>query len=611
MFKRKSPFVVDQKGNFWFWLAVIPALLLALSFRLIFSEARIGSELRKAFVKLEPELKIQFSGARLSLKEGVFYPQIAIQVYDLSGSYFPHFITERPLRFEVDEIKAPIKIMELISGRLSLNLVELGNIELSLDQSLFDLVTSPAERPDLQTITQRQIKIPQANSPEPKYKLEVPRPVERVKIRSVRFGGAWGSKFGLELKNVDLSLDKEGRAQLDAQLGFSFDKWGNQPSIPLFIRWTPEDRFISSTLAGRWKEGQINVSIMVDPTQDFFSVEGILRSLPMSTFLPFISQIIKPNSNWTDNFMWPDLLTSEVSGWGSFDFGVTGYLVQEKPALFSLRNLIIEDGNQKIEVGRYSQTLDLDAQSNEPFLVSFQEVEFSKLKALFGLAGLESFPIAMNHAVYSGAMKVISNGNYVSENIELKSEVAKLGALNLTFDKGLMSIQVNQDRLDSEVQLSGLKFFKKDRAVAQSSQGVIEYSYDKNKALPAQYIFTLEEAVSNNVRFKNLTIDLLKREFTAETWSGNEGLWAPQSPPPLNIKKAHDLTFQFTKGKWVGDFKFFLGRKQHHDALLVSDGLMSSPDTLRGKLKLPRISSAINDMEVEILVWPIGLFLNL
>jgi len=600
MFNRPSPFVVDQNGSYWFWSAVIPALVLAAIFRLSFSDAKVSAELKKAFAKLEPEVQVQFSGAKLSFNSGVLYPQIAIQIYDLNGTYVNSVETPEAIKFSVDEVKAPISLIELLSGRLGLSLLEVGNLQLSFDQPLvthFTRKTSEAHRFNL-IVT--GLPTEKKTTVEPSFQIEAPRPVERVKIKSIRPDGRWGGSLGLEFRNVDLVLNRDGKAELSALIDFLFDKWGSQPSLPVVIRWNPEDKFITSAITSRWREGQVNIVLILDPAQDFYSLEGGLRSVPMSSFAPFLKKIFDSNQDWINQFIWPELIGSEASGWGSLDFGVTGYLVQKKPALFTLRNLLIEDGNQRIEVNRYSQTLGEHHSVREPLSVTLSHISFDRFAKLFGFE--EFLDLSFSALHLSGTAELRGRSSYFGEDFNAESISYYSGEMSLELPQAKLRFKSGHDQKQIDI-LSSISYsqFHKVRK-SENNETRISLTFNPKAKNWESKIFNIASGRFEGGAFENLKIDLLNSKIQVAQWKTDDNQSNEFDLNQDSISKQIDLSVIKTPKGFKGSWKKHKIKKNltyHFEA----EQDMSSPDTLQGKV-FGESKQMVSDI-IQFKFWPV------
>lgn len=350
--RNNSPFVVDQPGSTWFFYALVLAGLLGSSFRLYFSEQRVNQELRLAFARLEPELKLQFAGAKLSLDEGWLWPQVGISISDLQGSYQPSNQVNESIELRIDEILAPINFWALIRGRLELKVLELGHLTISMPSASWSRLRNqtlqlyPLSTPPPQMVTA-------VTSESSQYQPVVPKPVSRVRIKSLRLLSDSSVEWPFEFRQIKFDLDSKGRAEIASELFFPFQHWGSLPSLPLFFRWNPEDRFISVTLSGRFREGHLRLSGTFDFAQDFFNFEFLGRTLPVSevqTFLKKWSQSVFFKTFWAD-FPLRYWLEADWPGWLTLEVSSLGYLSQDKSAQVILRNTILEEGEQKWEVG--------------------------------------------------------------------------------------------------------------------------------------------------------------------------------------------------------------------------------------------------------------------
>lgn len=580
MFNRHSPFVVDQRGLYWFWLAVIPALILAAIFRLSYSEVRVSAELRKAFLKLEPEIQLQFSGAKLNLSSGLLYPQISIQIFDLNGFYLNALHANEPIKFSVDEVNVPISLIELITGRLALNLLEVGHMQVSFDESILTHFTIKPE-----TSNKFDLIVPKSLGEnkthiESSYRIEAPRPIERVRIKSIRPEGVWGKSLGLEFRNVELSLTPDGKAELSTIISFLFDKWGSQPSLPMITRWNPEDKFVTSAITSRWREGQINIVLILDPAQDFYSLEGGLRSLPLSSFMPFLKNILNSNQHWMDHFIWTDLINSETSGWVSFDFGVTGYLVQKKPALFTLRNLLIEDGIQVIEVSRYSQMLGQQSGLQEPLSVSLRHISFERFAKLFGLNEfLDSNRTALS---ISGNLELRGGSHYYGQDLTVESFSCSLGEMSLELVKAKMLFKSNHDKkqIDISSSMSSLKY--QNVKISENNEIVLSLIYDSKTHNWEVKTLALGSGRFEYGTFENLKIDLLNSKIQAGLWQIDSNIYTDIDMNSDSINSVSDLIVVKSVNKFKGSWKHHKSKK-FFTYQFEAEQDVSSPDTLQGK----------------------------
>lgn len=607
MFNRVSPFVVDQRGSKWFWLAVLPAIILATIFRLAFSESRVSNELRKAFSKIEPEVKVQFSGAKLSLSDGILYPQISIQIFDIEGVYLLDSKSdERPIRFKIDVVRAPIPLFELFSGRLGLSFLDIGHLQINLEQSFLskwqegslssiqDTLPVLAEKDSVSaSLKQEEVK-------ESRYQPQLPRPVERVKIKSLRPEGAWGSSLGLELRAIDLIIAANGKAELSSQVGFLFEKWGHQPSLPIFMRWDPEDKFISTNIAGRWREGQMNVSFILDPSQDFFNLEGSVRSLPMLSFLPFLRTLLSFDKQWTQNLTWPNILQADSSGWGSFDFGVSGYLIQDKPSLFTLRNLLIEEGSEKLEVSRYSQSLSPARVEIEPFGVTLREVSYDRLKALFGLPDLDY--LLLNQGIFSGAVQVLSKQVYESSRMSMGKHLLRFGRLEMSGSNIELGFKSDLNQTNLELLVSEGSLLHLGSEISQVKLAKFNIFHDQmDPSNRYQRLFIESGVDTQGSSFQGLSIDFLKNKISVANWSNVAGVWVGESEMGKPAK-VNDVQLVAAESGWESSFKHLSEKKW---TLLSFEGQLSqsSPDTLQGRVTRKTPSKVTS--EVLLPFWPV------
>lgn len=371
--KNSSPFVVDQPGNTWFLYALVLAGLIGFSFRLYFSELRVSKELRLAFAILEPELKLQFAGAKLSLDEGWLWPQVALSISELQGSYHLSIGSSDTVDLHIDEVVAPINFWSLLQGRLELKVLELGHLSIRVPQSSWSQIRNQTLQLDAIPVSSNSNEKHQ-DEVRSQYQPVVPKPVDRVLIKSIRLMNEASEEWPFELRQIKFDLDHKGRAEIASELFFPYQYWGSLPSLPVFFRWNPEDRFVSVTMSGRFREGHLRLSGTFDFAQDFFNFEFLGRTLPVhevQVFLTKLSQSQFLKAFWAE-FPLRYWLETEWPGWLTLEISSLGYLSQDKSAQLILRNTRLEEGEQRWEIGTLTGNQNRETWSWGPWSLQVQ-----------------------------------------------------------------------------------------------------------------------------------------------------------------------------------------------------------------------------------------------
>lgn len=382
--KVNSPFVVDQQGRSRFLYGLVLASLLGFGFRQYFSEQRVSQELRLAFSRLEPELKLQFVGARLSLDEGWFWPQVGIVISDLKGSYQISPQIKEPIDLQIDEVIAPIDFWALIGGHLKLKVLELGHLSIRIPSATWtQLRNQTLPMSSLPTVVVPVLPTSFKDSKIPRYEPSIPKPVNQVRIKSLRLLSEENIDWPFEFRQIKFDLDSKDRAEIASQLFFPYQHWGSLPSLPLFFRWNPEDRFISVNLSGRFREGHLRLSGTFDFAQDFFNFEFLGRTLPVNEIQIFLqkwsqSQFFK--NFWTD-FPLRYWLEAEWPGWLNLEVSSLGYLSQDKSSQVILRHVLLEEGDQNWELETLTGTHIKDKWSWSDWQLQAQSLTFERAKA--------------------------------------------------------------------------------------------------------------------------------------------------------------------------------------------------------------------------------------
>ncbi len=349
--KSISPFLVDQKGGFWFWLALIICFGGGVSFRLYFSESRVENEIRFAFEKIKSEIELNFDGARLTLSDGFITPLVAIEISGLRGKLYP-LSDGRSIPFFVDKVRVPIKLIEIITGQFSLSQIHLGhiNLEISFDQIQklgLDAVKSsslvseaPSKKdPSVQSKPESQVikSFLKANSV---------RPVNRVTFESLRFESEQNKGLHLfELRYASFSIQPNGFSDLSAQLFFRHEDWGGvSPEAQLSLQWRPDDLFLQTKIYGRLNEGVFNFSGSFDFLQKFMNLEGSFKYLPLTEVIGFLKSSSYFFSLFDRPFDW------ERIGWLSSELSIYGSLLPQRPSQIILRNIQYEGTLGQIKV---------------------------------------------------------------------------------------------------------------------------------------------------------------------------------------------------------------------------------------------------------------------
>ncbi|MDW8190550.1 MAG: hypothetical protein RMK80_06215, partial [Pseudobdellovibrionaceae bacterium] len=390
MWRVVSAYVVDQKGARWFWGALFFSCILGLGFRATFSAGRVERELRFAFAKLEPQLKLKFEKADLVVANHLGLPAILLKISDVTGFYLPDYRWMKPIRLTTNQVELPISLFELMRGRAALNEVRLGDLEIIVPEQLLSVLWQFVSFQD-QQIKDSHVsngydlnhEIGNKSDERSQFEVTKPHPVERVTVESIRIKGLPLSDVSITFRDVSVEITEQGRLTSQSHVVFRMGKNIEYRNIFLLINYDPQDQFLMASISGRLREGLLNGRFHWDQLRQSFYTEAKIDSAPMRALEQFLALGSSPSST---PFAFLNRLGRSIQkeSWVSFNLSGFGYFGEAKNDLqLILGNFSLSSQNESLLIARLNYVYQLGEGRVEPFSVTFKGFPTDRFWSIF------------------------------------------------------------------------------------------------------------------------------------------------------------------------------------------------------------------------------------
>lgn len=539
--KQTSALVTDQRGLYWSFVGIFLSLFVGLLFKAIFSPDRVYRQLSQAATRIHPSIQVEFESAYLSLSDGLF-PELAVVVDGIKVDS-SELCWRKPL-IRVDSLRLPLKISELLHGKVELAEVNLGHVDLEFreketrcDQKATDVPVDssvgppsldgkrpsdtfkdrvstetqlaqdpPSQNPSMQNSSaaspaaQAQVEpSPSSIASEFSFKATRRNPVERVQIRSLRILKVSERWAEFEFRRMDVrvrdgKMGREAALSTDVVLPVEVGAGELVSTGKLELNLNENQNLpIAGTFRGVWREGTYRLSFESDSDFKQGRLSVVTEHLPMGPVLGVLGR---------QNVIHQDLYAK--SAWISMSLQSKDIIRWQDRGPYQLEKLKIEGDIGEIE------TQKVEIQTLTPFVA-------------------KPFSLGIRGVSLEELLKVIDQPTQ-------SPSISKLGTFN-----GEIRYQ-SKDRLQIFGEHSGLEFVFSNRGVrehqvmsliggeAELSHG--EWSILIDRVRPLDGLFIGKVKIHANSDFSNmegrLDVDELSLSPSVQkvmTGGGQLGAW--------------------------------------------------------------------------------------
>ncbi|MFN7728326.1 MAG: hypothetical protein ACK5P7_04145 [Bdellovibrio sp.] len=361
--------VAEQPGLFWSLAGTLTVLFVGLAFRATFSSEKITALVHQAAGQVHKDVKIEFASAALSLSDGLF-PELAVVINNVRASV--DLPCQMSPELNVDQVRLPLEIMELIRGRVRLATVEIGHSDLVLQE----IPESCARAPAIET-SASPAPAPSSAKGTQKAPLEVAaekrNPVENILIKSVRVQAPNERLSGLEIRRVRVNARPElktlqAKGTLILPTESLAGDYGSSADFTIDYRDLPEP-FLELRAQGTWREGTYRLKAESEVQKRTSKIDFKAEHLPLS---PLVTLLHRENG-----------VTADLSGkqaWISFHLSTAEGEAQPLGPLMrlNLKDLKLEGDLGEIESDKISFE-QVSPLKMKPFKIGLRGVRLEKI----------------------------------------------------------------------------------------------------------------------------------------------------------------------------------------------------------------------------------------
>lgn len=418
--------VIEQKGLRVVVTGVVLALLMALTFRAIFSPQRVKYEIERVIEESNPQkAEIKIERAYLSLTDG-WFPRLAVVIENLElQSQDPCLYFAK---INVGSMTLPVSLQSIFDRSLVLKKLEIDHLVAHMKTKGIKCNTSLFAPPTLEESPNLQAN-PVVESPSAKPVIEAPlvqtlsiegSPLKEVLLTHGELHFDAFPDFYLQVKKLKAELtDKpEKSASID----------GNLELIPIadnhLIGWNTRfqmdatENLVKSHFKGQWREGSVNLDLDYKAKDNQLELKGDFKQIPLGQIFIF-----------TNELGWSKGAPSARQSWISFH---TDYVQHsKKDKLVNIKDVKVEGDFGDIKVPL------LEAKGEplvwQPLKVELNTVNISKLLTAFD----------QPHPSSSLSSLGVFNGFLELDGPRFKSAQGDLKGLEFVFsNKGIRDVQV-------------------------------------------------------------------------------------------------------------------------------------------------------------------------
>lgn len=384
-------FVNEQPGWIIFLPLLVLSLFLGLFFKAKFSDEIVSLRIRQVANHLDPNFKVDFNTARLSLSDGLF-PELTVIVEQVSAQ--SKDVCQLSPTILTDEIRIPFSFLDLIQGKYEINEVNLGHVDLALHP----IPTSCGTKKEaLSEVISKEIRNTQDIS-SIRFEKSLESNLRFVTIRSLRIQIPEEKISDFEMRRIKFEINPAAKTIIvGGAISLPIQRWaGDIGSLADYKVTYSENssKQMQVEAKGIWREGSYKLNSLIDLDKKTISYHLNANHLPLS-------QLNNTLKKYNTSF-------SELDGgqeWVSFDLSSDGdqQLTANHSAI--LKNFKIEGdvGEVDIEKINFKQ---FDPISFEPFLINLRGFRFDVLQRLIGKNELP--PFLANAGQFNGSLSVIS-----------------------------------------------------------------------------------------------------------------------------------------------------------------------------------------------------------
>ncbi|MEN0060141.1 MAG: hypothetical protein AAGB31_14985, partial [Bdellovibrio sp.] len=397
--------IAEQPGLFILSLGVALAFFIGYTTKTWFSPSRVSARLEKAASHIHKDVKVRFSGAHLSLSDGIF-PRFAVVV--------SHVVLESSQAcwaapvLEVDELQLPISLLNLVRGQGPVRDIQAQSVRLILRE---DFKNCSAE--EIQTGQDKEAQV--ATTPSPRIRLSPSEEAHRYRndVRSIAIQNfqilsernplysAELFNFMVRVKSFDpriIEMTAKTHLLRDQQVG----DYLSHANLFFQYKEFPAPS-LQAHIFGNWREGHYSLIAGYDLMEGDLSIESDLKHIPLSQILAILQKY--------------DLASKELNGrqvWVSAKGRMRTTFEKLRTSPFELRDMQLEGDLGDLKVERI-QVLSVEPLKYSPIFIDIQNLDVAKLLVLLNRP--KSTSVVGDLGRFTGRAEVISD-----QNIRLRGE---------------------------------------------------------------------------------------------------------------------------------------------------------------------------------------------
>jgi hypothetical protein len=418
--------VIEQKGLRVLVSGVVLALLMALTFRAIFSPQRVKYEIERVIEESNPQkAEIKIEQAYLSLADG-WFPRLAVVIENLElQSQDPCLYFAK---INVGSMILPVSLQSIFDRSLVLKKLEMNHLVAHMKTKGIKCDTSLFAPPTLEEMP-NTLANPMVESPSAKPINEAPlvqtlsiegSPLKEVLLTHGELHFDAFPDFYLQVKKL--------KAELTDKPEKSASVVGDLELIPVtddrLIGWNTRfqmeatEKLVKSHFKGQWREGSVNLDLDYKAKDNQLELKGDFKQIPLGQIFIF-----------TNELGWSKGAPSARQSWISFHTDYVQHSKKDKQV--NIKDIKVEGDFGDIKVPL------LEASGEpliwQPLKVELNSVNISKLLMAFD----------QPHPSSSLSSLGVFNGMLDLDGPHFKSAQGDLKGLEFVFsNKGIRDVQV-------------------------------------------------------------------------------------------------------------------------------------------------------------------------
>jgi hypothetical protein len=394
--------VTEQAGLTISLIGVVLAIVLGLGVRGAIAPEKIKARVFEASQRLGEGITVTMDQAYLSLARGVF-PDFSVVVKNV------HIDVVRKCWLspdaEINEIRFPISIGDLLAGRAFFHSVEVDNMVLLLRNEMKDCPSEAAKQNSSElSVTSSASQAPTATTPyfvgHETAPNRTPPDIQFISVNRLRVNYLPLPFTSIELLDLDLHL-KSGSPKactLSSNLSLGGETLSGDYSSHAKIQLNYDESLhpqLETEVSGSWREGQYDFNLKHDTETRELSLIGDLRHIPLSQVFPVLKKY--------------KVMISDFNGkqtWISSQFEAKGKVKNDVAIPLKLKNLKVEGdlGEISMVAAEIKQWQPIQF---EPLNFALKDIDLKNLMAFLNRP--HPSPALGNLGVFNGTAELRSN----------------------------------------------------------------------------------------------------------------------------------------------------------------------------------------------------------